>query len=393
MLAGGMLHPRPAVAGTIPHDVLYIQSNIDAAGQNSVIGYARAADGTLTPLAGSPYPTGGTGFYDPSYKLGPFDTDQNLVADPNTGVLFAPNSGSNTIAALKFAADGSLIAVPGSPFRAGGSNPLALGVNRHNLIVVNGDENPSRPTPNAHPSFSVSHILGSGQLIPIAGTSVVLADGSAPGQALTTNTDGLVFTQEFLGGTLRSFIESPLGQLYELDSTPPPLEPGETSQPLPLGLWAYPTKPLLYVGLVNVNRVGVYRWLDDGKLIFLRSVLDSGAAPCWLRVNAAGTRLYVVNTGTGTIAVYDLTDPELPVQIQDAVVATGPGALFQFSLSPDQRFLYVLEQESSGAAVGKSNQIHVLAVHPVTGKLTENVAALTKLPVPPLTRSVGMLVF
>ncbi len=386
------LAPAPAAA-QMPANVLYVQSNITARGQNSVIGYARAADGTLTPLPGSPYATGGSGFYDPSYQLGPFDTNQNLVADPRTGVLFTPNSGSNTIAALKFAPDGALSPVEGSPFRAGGVNPLSLGVNGRNLIVVNGDENPSRPAPGRHPSYSVSRILGTGQLEPVAGTSIPLALGSAPGQALTTNTGGFVFTQEFLGGTLRSFIEAPLGRLFQLDATVPPLEPGEASQPLPLGLWAHPKRNLLYVGLVNVARIGVYRWHDDGALQFLRSVADSGAAPCWLQVNEAGTRLYAVNTGTHSIGVFDLTDPENPVQIQDAVVATGPGALFQFSLSPDQHFLYVLEQESSAAAVGKSNQIHLLNVNPADGTLSENVAALTRLPVPPLTRSVGMLVF
>jgi 6-phosphogluconolactonase (cycloisomerase 2 family) len=381
------------LADNIPHNVLYVQSNITATGKNSVIGYARAADGSLSPLPGSPYATGGTGFYDPTYQLGPFDSDQNLVADPEAGVLYTPNSGSNTIAALKIRPDGDLVPVPGSPFRAHGSNPISVAVNEGRLIVVNGDENAANPKPNAVPSFRGFPIVGDGQIFPVPGGAFRLAVGSAPGQALTTNTHGLVFTQEFLGGTLRSFAQAPLGQLIELDATKPPLEPGEASQPLPLGLWAHPTERLLYVGLTNVSRIGVYRWSERGQLTFVRSVADSGAAPCWVRVNAAGTRLYAVNTGNHAIAVYDLTDPENPVQIQDANVQNTVGGLFQFSLSPDQKFIYVLEQESTAAAVGLANKIHVLAINPADGTLTENVGALTALPVPPLTRSVGMLVF
>jgi hypothetical protein len=391
-LLAAALHVVPASAQQLPHDVLYVQSNVVAG--NSVIGYARAADGTLTPLPGSPYPTGGIGFYDPSYKLGPFDTDQNLVADPDLGVLYTPNPGSNTIAALRFQRDGSLRPLFGSPFPAFGSNPLSVAVNGFHLIIVNGDENPSAPTPSATPSFRGDPIFGDGQIFPVPGGAFPVPVGAAPGQALTTNTHGFVFTQEFLGGTVRSFAQLPLGQLVELDSTQVPIDSAaETAQPLPLGMWTNPKLPLFYVGLTNVSRIGVFGWSPLGKLSFLGSVGETGAAPCWIRVNAAGTRLYAVNTGSHSIGVFDLSNPEQPVEIQEAPVATVAGGLFQFGLSPDGQFVYVIEAESSAAAVGKSNYIHLLDVDPTDGTLTENPAGLTKLPVPPLTRSEGVLVF
>jgi len=32
-------------------------------------------------LSGAPFPTGGKGVVDPSFKLGPLDTDQNVLID------------------------------------------------------------------------------------------------------------------------------------------------------------------------------------------------------------------------------------------------------------------------------------------------------------------------
>ena len=93
---------------------------------------------------------------------------------------------------------------------------------------------------------------------------------------------------------------------------------------LPLGLWAHPIFPLLYVGFVTVNRLGVYAYNSYGHLTFLRSVPNSGQAICWLRVNGSGTRLYSTDTGSNSVSVYDLSLPEEPREIQKPG-AFGPG--------------------------------------------------------------------
>src|SRR5438067_12429733 len=65
--------------GDTPTNVLYVTSNDPAAGSNVVLGYSRAANGSLTPLPGSPYAMGGTGVSNPAQLDGPDDDDQNLV--------------------------------------------------------------------------------------------------------------------------------------------------------------------------------------------------------------------------------------------------------------------------------------------------------------------------
>lgn len=99
--------PPPPVP-TLPTNVLYVESNDPAPGQNTVLAYRRAADGSLAPLAGSPFRTGGTGVANPTQRLGPDDVDQNIVADAARRLLFVANGGSNTIAVLRMAADGAL---------------------------------------------------------------------------------------------------------------------------------------------------------------------------------------------------------------------------------------------------------------------------------------------
>jgi 6-phosphogluconolactonase (cycloisomerase 2 family) len=75
-----------------------------------------------------------------------------------------------------------------------------------------------------------------------------------------------------------------------------------------------PRHPLLYVGFVMLNRMGVYRYSRDGGLHFLRTVPNSGQAMCWILANADASRLYTTNTADNSVSVYDAgTNPAVPV--------------------------------------------------------------------------------
>ena len=58
--------------------VVYTQTN-DVA--NAILAFRRDDEGRLTLLPGAPFATGGKGVIDPSFKLGPLDTDQNVLID------------------------------------------------------------------------------------------------------------------------------------------------------------------------------------------------------------------------------------------------------------------------------------------------------------------------
>jgi len=226
--------------------VLYVESNVTQAGQNSILAYRIDPDGSLRPLIGSPFLTGGTGYYDSSFKLGPFDNDQNVILNGARSILYAVNGGSNTIAALRLDRDGRPTPLPGSPFAAGGSTPVSLGLHRDTLVAVDSAEDPAQATADGGkprlPKVSVSRVGFDGRLALEPYASLTLPTGSNPTQALTTSTGSFVFSAEFPGGgNLLSFYQTPDGRLIPADKVALPLV--NETQALPLGLWGIPRLP------------------------------------------------------------------------------------------------------------------------------------------------------
>jgi 6-phosphogluconolactonase (cycloisomerase 2 family) len=389
MLALGHLMTR-AVLAEAPRasNVVYVESN-DPAG-NAIFAFARGDDGRLTPLRGSPYPAGGLGIT-PTFALGPFDSDQNVIVNPSHTLLFAVNGGSDTIAVFHIAADGSLSHVAGSPFPSGGSNPVSVGLTPDNILcVVNQDQDPGHPG-RSLPDYATFRVTPQGMLIPIPRSTVFADLGTSPSQALPSPDGRLLFDANFLGGLLRSFQIGANGRLSPAAALPlPAAEFADTgAPPLPLGLAVHPERPLLYVGFVTINRLGIYRYNDSGRLRFLRTVPNSGNALCWVTINHDATRLYTSNTGDPSVSVYDIShDPSEPIEIQ-RVMLKGQGSCFQFALDSTGRFLHVVTQQSAATQDVTANALHVLRVA-ADGTLTEVPSSPTLLPVPNLTRPQGV---
>jgi len=371
--------------------VVYTETN-DVS--NAILAFRRDDAGRLTPLPQAPFPTGGKGVIDPSFRLGPFDTDQNIAVDRERRLLFAVNSGSNSIAVFHIRPhDGSLKPVEGSPFPSGGVNPVSIGLRGDQIVIINQNQDPAQHIPGATPNIVTRHVTPDGRIVQFAtDTTIDLPVGSSPSQALTANDRPFVFDAEFLAGLLGTYRLFPDGTLI---ANPPQALPASAAvggtPAKPLGLWASPDARQLYVGFVTVNKVGVYTFDDDGVPIFERAVPNAGRAVCWLRTNRAGTRLYTSDTGSSEMSVYDTTDPDDPHEIQTAL-ASGPGALLQFELDPSGRFLFVASQRTSHAAPG--NALHVFAIDEENGTLAE--VASSPLPITlqsPDARIQGVAVF
>jgi 6-phosphogluconolactonase (cycloisomerase 2 family) len=398
LLALGAAQPSFAQTGTTTNaaatgqHVVYVESNIATPNGNSILAYRRDAAGRLTPLPGSPFATRGAGVVDPSLALGPFDSDQQIITNPERTLLFAVNPGSNTIAVFRIASDGSLTHVQGSPFPSGGTNPVSIGLSRDTLVVVNKAMDPNQA--NHQPNYVSFRVSPDGQLertpLSVKGASV----GSSPSQALVSSGKSFVFGADFLGGLLQSFVIRPDGILYQNmpQRLPASVFSGSNAQRLPLGLAAHPSRPIVYVGLVTINKIGVYRYDSAGVLSFVTAVPVSGKAPCWVRVNNDGTRLYSSNTGDNSISVLDISNPARPVQIQKLTLA-GAGSSFEIELDPENRYLYAVTQRANASTPpGQGNNLHVLRVA-ADGRLSENAGALVALPVPGNIRPQGLATF
>jgi 6-phosphogluconolactonase (cycloisomerase 2 family) len=379
--------PAPAQQPTA-RGVVYVESD-DPAG-NAVFAFRRHDDGSLTPLPGSPFPTGGLGIT-PTFALGPFDSDQEVIVNKAHTLLFAVNGGSDSVAVFRIKPDGSLTPVDGSPFPSGGSNPVSVGLSRDDVLcVVNQDQDPGHPGVFL-PNYTSFRVTERGRLVPVEHSTFFVDQGSSPSQALVSPDGGLLFGAEFLGGLLRTLRITESGRLVPGVAQPlPPAEFAETgAPPNPLGLAVHPTRRLLYVDFVTISRIGVFEYNHEGDLRFIRSVPDSGRAPCWALVNKEGTRFYASNTGDTSVTVYDIeTDPTEPREIQKVKLrSTGSG--FQFALDPTESFLHVVTQQSSPAQNVSANALSVLKVNP-DGTLTEVASSPTLLLVPNLVRPQGV---
>lgn len=363
---------------------VYFESN--RAERNSILAFQNNG-GELSFLG--EFPTGGEGVFDLSLKLGPFDSDQNVIANSEGTVLYAVNSGSDTIAIFKIGATGRLTPLAGSPFPSGGTNPVSVGLTRGTLAVVNKAMDPSRPRQD-HPNYVSFNLAPDGAIDagPLSNDSAQV--GSSPSQAQISSGKRLVFDAQFLGGHLKSFLVDNNGVLTPeaFQALPASQFAGTPGPPAGLGLEVHPRKPILYVGFTSANRLGVYTYDATGHLTFVRSVRNSGQAICWLKSNTVGTRLYTSNTNDNSISVYDITNPLDPVEIQHLKLH-GLGNSFQNIIDPRGTWLYVLTQRgSSSIPLGEGNTLHALRIDPVSGKLSED--HFVSLSLPKGTRPQGL---
>lgn len=428
-------------------DVVYVESNQTSG--NSILAFRNDGSGKLTFIGSTP--AGGIGVYDPQHLLPPlsgtFDTDQSIQVSADRKLLFAVNSGSSfengqrilaSIAVFHIHDDGSLQAVVGSPFPSGGTQPVSVGLSGDILAVANKDNLP--PLINGVnfaelPNYTSFRVDEDGGLTPIPGSTVSVAYGSSPSQALAAavNFDDspstsssihrdssqgrLVFGADTLGAMLQSFRIDEDGRLRQnlpLAAPTSVYPPTPLCHPVPsnpaiispcphyiIGLQTHPTLPILYAGFTLAPRsdtpvtfmtgtLGVYRYTKSGKLSFVRAVGNSGNGLCWIILNRAGTRIYTVNTFDNSVSVYDSTDPLNPAEIQHYHMIDNTGGPSSLVLDSSEQFLYVVSQRLEPDCATPpvfpcsipaiANAIHVLRVN-TAGKVTE-VAPFT--PVSPL---------
>ena len=129
-VAGGTAaSPGPRRTG---HRVVgHVYVNDNTAPVNTVAGFDRHADGTLTAMRGSPFAVGGSGTGHPDASQG------SLQLSSDGRYLLAVDAGSNQISVLRIKPDGSLEAAQGSPVASNGVDPVSIAVHRDLVYVAN----------------------------------------------------------------------------------------------------------------------------------------------------------------------------------------------------------------------------------------------------------------
>jgi 6-phosphogluconolactonase (cycloisomerase 2 family) len=395
--SGTPAEPAAAFDGTI-----YVESN-QRGGANSVLAF-RYKGGSLRPLSVTEYPTGGSGVHDLS-NSGLLDIEGSIATSTDRKLLFAVNAGSDTIAVFRVGANGTLTPVKGSPFPSQGKGPASVDYRDGHLYVANKAHDNDRDLTGVPASYASFEVAADGTLSPV-GSPQLVPPGSSPTQAFVTP-DGklLLGTDEqgatpFSPGPFNSFRIGPDGALTKVVGSPFELDPTvlEGKQPRMLawaqGLVARPHERLVYAGVANLKKLVVHEYDPaSGRVTFVRSVENKGAVlPCWTEMSPDGRFLYTGNAGNNTMSVFDIaTDPRNPRQIQTFKLKGG-GNPWNFTLDPTGRFIFLVDMRAADfIRRGDGNELHTLAIGP-DGRLSEPDYSPVPIPVPTDTNPWGIAV-
>jgi len=136
-----------AASGLVGH----VDVNDNTSGENTIGAFDRHADGTLTPMAGSPFAAGGVGIGNETVSQGA------LQLSSDGRCLLTVDARSNQISVLRIKPDGSLEAVVGGPVSSNGVDPVSIAVHGDLVYVANaGTTRALLPAP-AKPTTPASH--------------------------------------------------------------------------------------------------------------------------------------------------------------------------------------------------------------------------------------------
>lgn len=345
-----------ATAPTSPV-VGHVYTDDNTKGTNTIGAFDRHADGSLSPLAGSPFAAGGAG------TGGGLASQGALQLSSDGRYLIAADAASNQVSVLQVRPDGSLRL--SEVVSSGGAEPVSVAVHGSLVYVANAGATDSNYT-----GFTLNR---GGRLQPLAGSTVNLPSASQPGDVLFNSTGTNLVGTRIGTSLVDSFSVGADGLL-----TAAPDSPFAAQGPGPFGSEFRPTDPSqLFVsnahgGTLN-GTISAYSVAGDGTLSSIGSspFADNQTAPCWVEITPDGQFLFTVNTASGSISSYSIAgDGTLTLLGSTSANSAGGVGAVDARLSPDGKTLFV--DESRIGSVG------AFAVN--GGNLTELPGSPTALP-------------
>ncbi len=345
-----------ASAGSTSQVVGYTYVDDNTAPANTIAGFARHADGSLSPIPGSPFAAGGEG-------LGSGLASQGAIQVSNDGrYLLAVDAGSNQVSVLRITANGVPVLV-GQPVASGGATPVSVAVSWAGLVYL-ANQGPGGS------GYSGFRLHFDGKLTPVPGSTVTVPDGSGVGDVFFNTFGNLLIGTRTGTSLVDSYVVLPNGRLLKAPGSP------FTGQGLgQLGAEFSPTRPwqLFVSNAHNGANLGTVSAYNDffGQLspIGPSPYADGQTAPCWVEISHDGRYLFTVNTGSANISSYSI-GPDGSLALLSSAPISGGGADIDARLSPDGKYLLV-----DGAG---HNFVSVFAVN--GGTLSEVPSSPTPLP-------------
>jgi len=294
----------------------------NAAAGNSVLVFARAADGSLR--AAGTYATGGAG------TGGGLGNQGGLALDESGTTLVVVNAGSNEISAFRVDEGGGLELT--DKISSGGTMPISVTISRDIVYVL-----------DAGGAGNIAGFrLDRGKLSPIAGSSRPLsASGVGPAEiAFDPSGTLLVVTEK---NTNRLSTYSVNGGVARGPTVTP------ASGVTPFG-FAFSHGGALIVseafgGAPDGSAVTSYAANGGGTWrVISGSVPTTETSACWIVVTENGRFTYTTNAASGTITGFAVLDGSLTRLDADGVTASigGGSSPTEMALSRNSQFLYAL---------------------------------------------------
>jgi len=349
--------PPLASARAQAHGAVYALTN--AAEDNAVAIYARAADGTLSFREYVPTDGKGSGGEEPLEPVDALGSQGALVLSGDARWLYAVNAGSDDISLFRVEQD-SLTLTDRVPSQ--GAFPASLAVRGDLVYVLNagGEGNLT--------GFRRSH---EGALLPLSGSTRSLDVGGdnpprfivSPGQiGFDPSGDNLVVTIKG-SNEIRVF---PMG----VDGRPaahPVVSRSAGTAPFGFGFDRHQhlivVEPFgqAEVGTGHAGAVSSYDIEGDGKLRRITTSEPNGqTATCWLAATRNGRFAYATNNGSSTVSAYRVSSDGRLSLIDGEAGHSGDNPV-DLGLTRDGRFLYTV---NAGAGT-----LSAFAVDPASGSL------------------------
>ena len=338
-LAPAVLPGSALASGDHSPAVGHVYLDDNTAGTNTIAAFDRHADGSLTPVPGSPFAAGGAG-------TGGGLASQGAIQITGDGrFLLAVDAGSNQISVLRIKQDGSLKSVPSGVTSSGGARPVSVTVHRDLVYVANAADGGS--------NYTGFRLGADGRLTPIADSTFALPDGSQPGQVFFNGDGSKVIGTRINSSLIDSFTVGRDGRL-----TPAPGSPFAAQGVGPFGSEFRPTNPdQLFVSNAHngagAGTISAFNDAADGTLSSIGSspFADNQTAPCWVEITPDGEFLFTVNTASGTISRYSIADDGALTLLGSTPVSSsgGVGAV-DARLTPTGGILYVDESRIASVA-------------------------------------------
>jgi 6-phosphogluconolactonase (cycloisomerase 2 family) len=274
--------------------------------------------------------------------------------------LFVGGFGTPAIASAQVSRNGSMTAVPGSPF---GSGPLSLGM---------------AITPDAKTLYSVSAGISIGPLAVVPGTvdgyrihrngtltqlsdATVTVGSPVIGAAITPDGSRLfVSVTQDTGGALLSYSISPSGGLTPTGAQPTPIPSGISQVAIS------PDARYLFVTNYLANTVSSFAIGADASLTPVGAPVAAGVLPVMPAVTPNGRYLYVSNEGSGTISGYAIGSDGVLTPVPGSPYTSG-GTTHNAAITPDSHRIYFSNATAStitGWQIGADGQLTPLPGSP-----------------------------